>query len=133
MDFKRDEEGNIKVVEKKTTDEKCPNCGKEMVVKRGRYGEFLGCSGYPQCKTIKNIGLGVKCPLCGTGDVVQKRSAKTGIFYSCSNYPDCKYITRNKPVPTKCTECENPFIEEIYSKDSGTTKLICPKCKKEYY
>lgn len=94
------------------TDEKCPNCGKDMVVKHGRFGEFLGCSGYPECKTIKAIlkTTGVKCNLCGTGDIVEKRTKGGKIFFSCSNYPACKNAMWSKPTGEKCPKCSSLIV-----------------------
>jgi DNA topoisomerase-1 len=88
------------------TDEVCPKCGKPMVVKVGRYGKFLACSGYPDCKSTKpfQVKLGVKCPECGS-EMVQKVSRKKRTFYGCSNYPKCKFATNLKPLPYPCPEC----------------------------
>jgi len=88
------------------TDEVCPKCGKPMVVKIGRFGKFLACSGYPDCKSTKpyRIKTGAKCPDCG-GDIIQRMSKKRRMFYGCSNYPDCKFITNTKPLPQPCPEC----------------------------
>jgi DNA topoisomerase-1 len=104
----------IKELEEKHKDEKCEKCGEPMAVKNGRYGPFLGCSGYPKCKTIKNIGegsggTGVKCPACGKGEIVQKRSRR-GIFYACNQYPDCKNAYWSKPTGEKCPDCEALLI-----------------------
>ncbi len=88
------------------TDEVCPKCGKPMVVKVGRYGKFLACSGYPECKSTKpfQIKLGVKCPECGS-EMVQKVSRKKRTFYGCSNYPNCKFATNLRPLPYPCPKC----------------------------
>ncbi len=104
----------IKELEKKYKDEKCDKCGEPMAVKNGRYGAFLGCSSYPDCKTIKNIGegsggTGIKCPKCGKGEIVQKRS-KRGAFYACNQYPDCKNAYWSKPTGDKCPDCEALLI-----------------------
>ncbi len=88
------------------TEETCPKCGKPLVVKFGRYGKFLACSGYPECKSTKpfQIKLGVKCPECGS-ELVQKVSKKKRTFYGCSNYPDCKFATNFKPLSQPCPKC----------------------------
>ncbi len=88
------------------TDEICPKCGKPMVVKFGRYGKFLACSGYPECKTTKPflVKIGVKCPQCG-GELVERKSKKKRTFYGCSNYPDCKFIINTRPLPQPCPRC----------------------------
>lgn len=86
--------------EREKTDEVCEKCGKPMIVKRGRYGTFLGCSDYPKCKGIKRIEKksGVKCPECGQGEIVERRSRGGRTFYSCNRYPDCKFALWSKPV-----------------------------------
>ena len=96
-----------KVEEPETTDEVCEKCGKPMVFKIGRYGKFLGCSGYPDCKNIKPIvkSTGVKCPECGKGEIVEKKSKKGKIFYACDQYPKCKYALWSKPTGEKCPIC----------------------------
>ena len=95
-----------KVTIEETTDEVCPKCGKPMLVKFGRFGKFLACSGYPDCKFTKSfqVKVGVKCPECG-GDIVQKKSKKKRTFYGCSNYPDCTFATNLKPLPQPCPQC----------------------------
>ncbi len=106
-------------LKEKYKDEKCEKCGEAMVVRNGKYGPFLGCSGYPKCKTIKNIGggggTGVKCPNCGKGEIVQKRSRR-GVFYACDQYPDCKNAYWGKPTGDKCPDCEALLI---YAKDDN--------------
>lgn len=104
----------IKELEKKYKDEKCDKCGSDMVIKNGRFGPFLACSGYPKCKNIKNIkennnSTGITCPLCGKGEIVQKRSRR-GAFYACDQYPDCKNAYWSKPTGEKCPECEALLI-----------------------
>ena len=88
------------------TDEICPECGKPMVIKFGRYGKFLACSGYPECKTTKPflVKIGVKCPQCG-GELIERKSKKKRTFYGCSNYPDCKFIMNARPLPQPCPQC----------------------------
>lgn len=88
------------------TDEICPECAKPIVIKIGRFGKFLACSGYPECKYTQafKIKLGVNCPECGH-DLVERISKKKRTFYGCSNYPDCKFITNFKPLPQPCPKC----------------------------
>jgi len=88
------------------TAEVCPKCGKPMVVKMGRYGKFLACSGYPACKSTKpfQVRIGVKCPECG-GELVEKISKKKRTFYGCSNYPKCTFATNLKPLLQPCPRC----------------------------
>jgi DNA topoisomerase-1 len=88
------------------TSEKCPKCGRPMAVKSGRFGKFLACTGYPECKTTKpyQIKTGAKCPECGK-ELVQRISKKKKRFYGCSGYPDCKFATFMEPVPKPCPQC----------------------------
>lgn len=90
-----------------STDEKCSACQAPMVVKQGRFGSFLSCSRYPDCKTIKSLdkGIGVKCPQCKEGDIVEKRSKRGKVFFSCNRYPDCKFALWNKPNGEACPTC----------------------------
>ena len=88
-------------------DEACPECGKPLVVKSGRFGKFIACSGYPECKYTKSfqVKTGVKCPKCGTGDLLQRVSKKKRVFYGCSNYPKCDFAINMKPLPDPCPKC----------------------------
>jgi DNA topoisomerase-1 len=105
----------------------CELCGKEMVLKSGRYGPFYSCSGYPDCRNIRKIGggtrvpptpTGVKCPQCGEGEIVQRRSRR-GIFYSCNRYPKCEFALNAKPVPRACPKCGAPYLLEKQTKRDG--------------
>ena len=105
----------IKELEKKYSNEKCDKCGADMAIKNGRFGPFLACTAYPKCKNIKNIkennnSTGIKCPVCGKGEIVQKRS-KRGIFYACDQYPDCKTAYWAKPTGEKCPDCGALLVE----------------------
>lgn len=95
-------------IEDEVTDEICEKCGRNMVIKTGRFGKFLACPGYPDCKNTKTIldKIGIDCPLCD-GDVVRKRSRKGRVFYGCSNYPDCKFVSWDEPIKEKCPECKS--------------------------
>lgn len=118
------EEDAIEIV-----DEKCEKCGNPLVVKTGRFGKFLACSNYPECKNTKPIPLGIKCPKDGCkGDVIQRRTKKGRTFYGCSNYPKCDFVSWNKPVNETCSNCQNNYLLEKYSKAKGNF-LECPECK----
>ena len=88
------------------TDEICPKCGKPMIVKFGRFGKFIACSGYPECKSTKpfQVKTGVKCPECGS-ELVEKINKKKRVFYGCSNYPNCTFATNSRPLPQPCPKC----------------------------
>lgn len=94
-------------IEPKESDQVCPNCGKKMLVREGRFGEFLGCSGYPECKTTMPITkkVDVPCPVCGEGEILEKKSRKGKTFYGCSRYPDCSFVTWDRPVDKRCPTC----------------------------
>ena len=88
------------------TEHVCDQCGKQMAIRTGRFGEFLSCSGYPECKTTKSMSTGVSCPEAGCdGKLLEKRSRKGKTFYGCSRYPKCKHALWNKPVNRACPQC----------------------------
>ena len=122
QNFERLPDGTIKIVAKQdmTTDEKCEKCGSPMVIKVGRFGKFIACSAYPECKTTKAIPLGVKCPQDG-GNLVQKRSKKGRTFYACANYPKCEFALWDRPVNKACPNCHAPFLIEKISKQAGNS------------
>ena len=105
-ELKEADENIEKMDDEEITDIKCELCGKYMVKKHGRYGEFLACSGYPECKNTKPVvkEIGVDCPKCGK-PIVEKRSRRGRIFYGCSGYPECDNSYWNKPVNKKCPKC----------------------------
>ena len=107
------------VIEDKVSDVKCEKCGRMMVIKRGRYGEFLACPGYPECKNAKPIveKLDVPCPECGK-PIVAKKSKKGKKFFGCSGYPECSFVSWNEPVKEKCPKC-NSYMVLKYSKTKG--------------
>jgi DNA topoisomerase-1 len=122
QNFEKLPNGTIKVVPKQelTTDQTCEKCGSPMVVKTGRFGKFIACSAYPECKTTKPLALGVKCPQPGCGgDLVQKRTRKGRSFYACSRYPQCEYALWDRPVNKACPTCQAPFLVEKVSKQAG--------------
>ena len=116
-------------IEDQITDEVCELCGKPMAIKTGRFGEFLACTGYPECKNTKAIvkTIGVKCPDCG-GDLVAKRGRSGKIFYGCSNYPTCTRAYWYKPTERKCPQCGELLLE----KHTKTTKYACSNDKCGY-
>ncbi|MDE3197073.1 MAG: type I DNA topoisomerase [Acidobacteriota bacterium] len=110
-------------------DEKCPQCGNNLVMKYGRYGEFTACSNYPTCKYVKQKTIGVKCPECSEGEVVERRSKRGKTFYGCSRYPDCNFVAWARPVAEKCPECGNPYLVEKYLKAGAFLQCPASGCK----
>ena len=121
-------------IEDKVSDVPCDKCGKLMVIKRGRFGDFLACPGYPECKNTKPIveELDVKCPKCG-GNILVKRSKKGNKFFGCNKYPECDFVSWFEPTNEKCTEC-GKFMVKKYSKAKGSY-LQCSndECKHKEY
>ena len=107
------------VIEDKVSDVPCDKCGRMMVIKRGRYGNFLACPGYPECKNAKPIveKLDVPCPECGK-EIVVKKSKRGKKFFGCSGYPECKFVSWNEPVKERCPKC-NSYMVIKYSKKEG--------------
>ncbi len=99
--------GDIEPPKPEPTGELCEKCGKPMVIKRGRFGRFIACSGFPACRNSRSftVSTGVKCPQCKEGELVEKLSRRKRVFYSCSRYPECKYALWNRPVPQPCPAC----------------------------
>lgn len=114
------------------TDEICENCGENMVIKHGRFGKFIACKNYPECKTTKPIvnKIGVKCPKCNKGEIILRKSKKGKVFYGCSNYPECDFLSWNKPTGDICDKCASYMIEKVTKSE---TKVICSnkECKNE--
>jgi DNA topoisomerase-1 len=118
--------GRVKVADE-LTDELCENCGKPMVIKLGRFGKFLACTGFPECKTTRNIaqGTGVTCPKCSKHEIVVKRSRKGGrVFYGCNGYPDCDFTLWDRPLPTPCPSCGGLMVE-AGKRGSGARCTVC--------
>ncbi len=136
--YQRDEKGRIVPIEpppEEETDRLCEKCGRPMKIKHGRYGSFLACSGYPECKHTESLNagenggkLGIACPESGCdGELVARKSKRGKTFYGCSRYPDCKFATWDKPVEKGCPQCQAPFLVEKSTKKQGRF-LACLKC-----
>ena len=111
------------------TEEICEDCGAALVVKTGRFGRFLACSNYPDCKFTKPLSTGVGCPEDGCGgQLVERKSRRGRTFFGCSHYPKCRFATWYRPIPGRCPECGNAYMEEKKTKAMGNI-LHCPKCK----
>ena len=106
------------------SDVKCEKCGRMMVYKQGRYGKFLACPGFPECRNTKPIlkKIGVKCPDCG-GEIIERKTKTRKIFYGCSNYPDCKFTSWDRPTEQRCPKCGHVLFER--TDRNGDKKLFC--------
>ncbi len=93
------------------TGEACPECGRPLVRKHGRFGEFIACSGFPQCRYTRPVGIGVACPLDG-GEIVQRRSKRGRVFYGCANYPNCKFVSWDRPTDRRCPRDGGMLVEK---------------------
>ncbi len=112
----------------------CPQCQKDLHLKKGRYGLFVGCSGYPDCDYMTaadfDPGTNVPCPECGKGHLVQKTSRYGQSFYACERYPDCRYSVNLPPVAESCPECGFPIL--LSRKTAAGTRLICAQDTCDY-
>ncbi|GAA0228536.1 type I DNA topoisomerase [Metaclostridioides mangenotii] len=111
-------------------DEICENCGSNMVIKYGRFGKFIACKNYPECKTSRPLvnKIGVKCPNCKDGDIILRKSRKGKAFYGCTGYPDCDFVSWNKPTGDICEICGSYMVEKVTKSE---TKIVCSnkECK----
>lgn len=107
--------------------EDCEECGHEMVFKMGRYGKFMACSHFPECRNTKAIvkEIGVKCPTCHEGNIIERKSKKRRIFYGCDQYPSCEFISWDKPLARPCPKCESTMVEKKLKKG---VQVQCVEC-----
>jgi DNA topoisomerase I len=141
-DYIRDERGIIRPIEpppEKLTEKKCDQCGKPMIIKVGKFGQFLACSGYPDCKFTRSLdpketgkATGVKCPDVNCdGEIIERVSKRGKIFYGCSRYPKCNFAIWDKPVDKPCPNCGSKYLVEKSTKKQGEF-LACPDKKCDY-
>jgi DNA topoisomerase-1 len=135
-DYIRNEKGEIVAIgttSEELIDKVCDKCGRKMALKHGKYGEFIACSGYPECKNTQSKSgrdggkkIGVPCPDkdCG-GDIVEKKSKRGKIFYGCNRFPKCNFASWEKPITRPCPVCNTPFLVEKSTKKDGVF-LKCP-------
>lgn len=104
--------GPVKI-EDEVSDEICEKCGRNMVIKMGRFGKFLACPGFPECSNAKPLleKIDVTCPVCHEGEVVLRRSKKGRTFYGCSNYPECDFVSWDRPTGERCPKCNSIMVE----------------------
>ncbi|MBY0470363.1 type I DNA topoisomerase [bacterium] len=119
QDFKKDDQGKIVIIPKEFTDKKCQKCSNPMIVKSGKFGKFLACSDYPNCKYTEAFGIGIKCPTCKEGEIVQKQSRYKRLFYSCNRWPNCNFASWDKPIDKTCPSCSFPIMLEKTTKRMG--------------
>ena len=115
------------------TDEICELCGSNMVIRHGRFGKFMACKNYPECKNTKPIleRIGIKCPVCKDGDVIVRKTKKGRDFYGCSRFPECRFVSWNRPTGEMCELCGSYKIEKITknSKHELCSNKDCPDSK----
>lgn len=112
------------------TDIPCDLCGRMMVIKQGRYGKFMACPGFPECRNTKPIikDTGIKCPKCG-GSIVERKSHRGKGFYGCNNYPDCDFVTWDMPQEKKCESCGSLMLKHFYRNGRGLLYCINDDCE----
>ncbi len=110
-------------------DEDCPTCSSKLVLKYGRFGEFTACSNYPTCKYVKQKTIGVACPNCNEGQIIERRSKRGKTFYGCNRYPDCDFVSWGKPIPEKCPDCGSSYMVEKWLKAGGFAQCPNAECK----
>jgi DNA topoisomerase-1 len=108
----------------------CPECGGDLIIRKGRYGKFIGCANYPDCRHVEPLEkpepTGVTCPECGKGELQKRKSRKGKDFYSCSEYPKCRYAVFNPPIAETCPQCSWPVLTIKTTKKRGREK-VCPQ------
>ncbi|MGD8191002.1 type I DNA topoisomerase [Brevibacillus ginsengisoli] len=115
-------------IKDEVSDEICEQCGKPLVYKLGRFGKFLACSGFPECRVTKPIvkDTGVTCPQCETGMIVERKSKKNRVFYGCNRYPECEFVSWDKPIARPCPKCKSMLVEKKRKKQG--VSIVCTKC-----
>ncbi len=122
----------VGAVEKKpdvALEELCPKCGHNLVVKHGRFGEFTACGNYPKCKYVRQKTIGVTCPSCKQGEIIERRSKRGKTFWGCSRYPDCGFVAWARPVAEPCPQCGAPYLTEKRLKAGLTLACANSECK----
>ncbi len=122
--FRETEDGKVEIVPDEEAGVACDKCGKPMVVRRWKGARYIACSGYPACRSSRPYPVGVKCPECGEGEMVERASRMGKLFYSCSRYPECRFASWSRPVAVACPECGYPAMAEKLRK-GGRTETVC--------
>jgi DNA topoisomerase I len=125
-EFQRNPDGTIEIVEGESLGEPCPLCQADLVIRKGRFGRFVACSKYPECRFTRAVGTGVACPRegCG-GELVEKRSKRGRTFFGCNRYPECTYAQWDRPLARECPNCRSPFLVERFTKQGPSIR--CPR------
>jgi DNA topoisomerase-1 len=110
-------------------EEKCPRCGHNLVLKSGRFGEFTACGDYPKCKYVKQKTIGMKCPACGQGELIERRSKRGKTFYGCDRYPECDFVAWAKPLAERCPQCGGAYLVEKWLKAGPVAQCPNAECK----
>jgi DNA topoisomerase-1 len=135
-EFYRDFEKHLEIAEKEMqtvqikdepAGEDCENCGSPMVFKMGRFGKFMACSNFPDCRNTKPIvkEIGVTCPKCKEGQIIERKSKKKRLFYGCNRFPECDFISWDKPLPRSCPKCEGLLVEKKLKKGIQVQCIEC--------
>jgi DNA topoisomerase I len=113
--------------------ENCEKCGHEMVYKMGRFGKFMACSNFPDCRNTKPIvkDIGVECPSCHKGSIVERKSKKKRVFYGCNRYPDCEFVSWDKPIARTCPKCNSMLVEKKTKKGKVVQCVSCDYSEEE--
>ncbi|HFC97316.1 MAG TPA: type I DNA topoisomerase [Thermosulfurimonas dismutans] len=127
-DYERDDRGQIRLVRREETSHgSCPECGGDLVLRRGRFGEFLACARYPECRYTRPVGTGIRCPREGCeGEIVKRRSRKGKTYYACSRAPECDFVLWDEPLSEPCPSCGASFVAR---KGGRRPYKYCPFCK----
>jgi DNA topoisomerase-1 len=118
----RGDGGKLQIEQLEPIDEKCPECQSDLMWRRGRFGPFIACSNYPTCKYIKKKEakkIGLTCPECNEGDVVERKGRWGRSFYGCTRYPECKFTVYHRPLAEACPDCGRPYLVEKETKKEG--------------
>ncbi len=129
--FTRKADGEVQVAEEVGVQENCDLCGRPMQTRWSKYGQFFGCSGYPECKNIrpreKPVTLGISCPECKEGQLLEKKSRRGKLFFGCNRYPECRFASWERPVGEACPQCGESILLEKVTKRAGRSR----RCRKE--
>jgi len=123
-DFRQTPEGKVEILPPEETGAACEKCGKPMIVRNWKGARYIACSGYPGCRNSKPYPVGIACPECNAGEVVERSSRFGKIFYSCSRYPDCRFASWGRPIAQGCPVCGYPAMSERVRRD-GSTQIVC--------